>query len=210
MTKQAAVTISEESTLGPCMQALAPKQRALVLAMLSDPNGTQADWGRAAGYSDKADGAKVSACRNLQDKKVQAAIYEVARGHLNGAGPILAIQNLLRIAGDPKHAKNFDATLAIADRVGIHAKSEHRIMVEHKDDRQMLELVARLAGELGVDARTLIGSNAAEGEAQRLKLIEATATEVSSEPDPFAAVQPEKSEINPSEKSGPYQSPDFD
>jgi phage terminase small subunit len=198
MTKQATPpAISEESTHGPCMAALTAMQRRFVLAMLADPSGTQGDWGRAAGYSDKADGAKVQACRNLQDTKVQAAIYEVARGHLNGAGPLLAIQNLLRIANDPRHSKNFDATVGILDRVGIHTKSEHRVTVEHKDDREMLALVARLAGELGVDARTLIGANAAEGETHRLKLIEATATEIKAEPepdDPFAA-QPGKGEF---------------
>jgi hypothetical protein len=194
MTKPAStdvVDIDEADEFGPAMKLLNSKQRAFVLAMAADPRGNAAEWARAAGYSDKAEGAKVHAHRLLRKAVIEDAIFEVARRNMNTLGPLLAARGMLRIAANERHPEHSKMLLAVADRVGLHPKSEHKVMVEHKDDRGMMELVARLANELGVEARELIGANTTEGEAHRQKLIDVTPTQAKVpvvESDPFEEV----------------------
>jgi phage terminase small subunit len=188
----------DEPELGPAMRALAPKQRQFVLAMLADPNGTQSGWAQAAGYSTKGDSHAVVGCRMMRDPRIIAAAQEIAKQHLGGNGPVLAVKNLLRIASNEKHPQNLKATEMILNRTGMHEKSEHRVVVEHRNDAEMEELCRRMALEMNIPVEKLIGANQV---APLLKLIEAEAVEVKAEPDdPFAAVQPEKSDFDPSVK----------
>jgi hypothetical protein len=186
MTKQQTTAPDDETELGPKMAALVPKQRLFVLAMLADPGGFQGSWAEAAGYSTKGDSHHVVACRLMQDPRIIAASQEVARQHLGSNGPALGVKNLLRIATDQKHPKNYEASLAILNRCGMSEKVEVRI--EHTvDDRSMIDICRRMAAEMGIPLEMLIGANTIDGEVRAPKLIEASAVEVKAEePDPFA------------------------
>ncbi len=121
---------------GPAMQALTDKQRLFVLAMLTDPTGDAAKWARTAGYSDTKEGAKVRGHEALSNPKVKAAAFEVARGQLDARGPVVAVEGLLRIAQRPKHKKHITALLAVLDRVGLPATTEHKVTIDRADRSQ--------------------------------------------------------------------------
>jgi hypothetical protein len=160
----------------PSMRGLTPLQRRFVLAQAADPFGTQADWARAAGYSDASEGAKVIGCNLMRSVRIQTATAEVARYTLGFEGPHLAAAGLLRIARNEDHPQHLKALELILDRVGMHAQSEHRVQVEHTD-RTGKALEARLraaALELGIDVSQFLGVNSQTGQ----KLIEAQAVEV--------------------------------
>jgi hypothetical protein len=161
MTKKSTSTeIAEDTEHGPAMRGLTERQQNFVMGALADPEGNPTDWARLAGYTDNGKtGIRVLAHRLMRDPRIEAAIVEIARSHFTTGGAALAANNLLRIARDQKHPKHYDATLAIMNRVGMHEKSEHVVKVSRPDDQQMLEMVARLANELGVDPSTLIGAN---------------------------------------------------
>jgi hypothetical protein len=184
-----------EASYGPAMQALTEMQRAFVLAMVADPHGSQAAWAEAAGYSTRGDGHHTQASRMLQDPRITAAAQEVARQHLGGNGPALAVRNLLTIAKDAKHPKHYDASLAILNRTGMSERTEHTVRVEHVNEAPMLELVKRVAAEMNLPLEMLIGAN--HPALPKMKLIEATAVEVE---EPAAAAQPENQQLDPSVK----------
>jgi hypothetical protein len=195
MTKQQTAA-SDELEMGPAMSKLNEKQRLFVLAMLADPHGFQGSWAEAAGYSTKGDSHHVRACRLMQDPRIVAAAQEIARQHLGGNGPALAVRNLINIAKNEKHPKHYDASLAILNRVGMSEKTEHRVVVEHWNDAEMEELCRRLALEMNVPLETLIGAN--HPALTLPKLIEASAVEVEAKAEqpvePVGAVQPERRE----------------
>lgn len=193
---------TDEPELGPAMRSLTPKQRAFIMAMASDPKGTQADWAKAAGYATTSGSHEVAACRMLRDPRIEAAIFEVARSNLNTFGPMLAARGMLKIAADEKHPGHERMLLAVADRVGLHPKSEHRVTVEHRNDAEMAKLALRLANEIGVRPESLLGAN--HPLLASPNLIEAQAVEVE------RAAQPEKPDFNAGEKNTGYPSPDFD
>jgi hypothetical protein len=157
--------VEDLSGYGPAMLALGPKPRRFVLAMAADPFGSAASWARAAGYSDTGGAAKVRAHHLLRNPRVEAAVFEVGRSQLFGVGPILASAVLLRTAANPKHPQHLRAAEMIANRVGLHEKTEHHVSVSHTDRTGvvMLERIKELAGVLGVDAAKLLGPNAAPG-----------------------------------------------
>jgi hypothetical protein len=151
---------------GPKMSALTEKQRRYVLAMLSDPLGNPTGWARAAGYADG--GPKSALIRKTahylaHDDRISEAAQEEARRHLDTIGPVLGIGVMMQIARTKGHKKQLDAAMALADRTGFHAKSEHKVSVEHRD-RTGAALEARLrsaAALLGLDPAVLLGVNAA-------------------------------------------------
>jgi hypothetical protein len=193
MTKQQTTAPDDEPEMGPAMRALGPKQRLFILAMLADPHDTQGAWAEAAGYSTKGDSHHVTACRMMQDPKIIAAAQEVARQHLSGNGPALAVRNLLNIAKNEKHPQHLKATEMILNRTGMSERTEHTVRVEHTtSDAPMIELCRRLALEMKIPLEMLIGAN----HPALPKMIEAEAVEslpsreagvkVEPEPDPFA------------------------
>lgn len=150
---------------GPAFQSLNERQRKFVLAMASDPYGSQADWARAAGYSDVSDAAKVRGCLLMQDSRVEAAAFEIARATLGTMGPLIATQVLLRAAANPKHPQQVKAAELIANRVGLQERQE--IHVKHTDltGEALMARLTAVAERLGLDAQKLIGSNVIDAEA---------------------------------------------
>jgi hypothetical protein len=147
---------------GPKMSALTEQQRAYVLAMLSDPLGNPTKWARAAGYSDKSEAAKVSAFRLVHSERVQEAAQEESLRHMHTIGPALAVGVMFRIARTNGHKDQLRAAEAIANRVGLHELSEHKVTVERTDrtGAAMVERIRALAEVLGVSADALLGVNA--------------------------------------------------
>jgi phage terminase small subunit len=142
------------------MASLTPKQRRWVLAMLSDPLGNPTEWAKAAGYSDTGGGAKVAAFHNAHNERLKEAAREEARRHLDTIGPVLGIGVMFQIARDPRHKRQLDAAIALANRAGFHEKTEHTMKVEHRVDTQELEALARrLAAELGLTPAQLLGGS---------------------------------------------------
>ena len=175
--------------LGPHMLALRPKQRLYVKAMLADPFGNPTEWSRMAGFSDASQGCKVMGHRlthgDLGSRVLEAVREECAR-NLGTVGPVLAIGVMLQIARDPKHRRQLDAALALADRSGFHVRTEHHIRVTHVSDDRMYEIAKRMAAEWGIEEAKVLGGNApAEG----AKLIEGeiVAVEVGAEAMPAEA-----------------------
>lgn len=147
---------------GPAMAELTEKQQAYVLAMLADPFGNPTSWARAAGYSDVKEGAKVRGHYLSHDKRIEAAVQEVARAHLHTYGPLLGIAVAMRIARDESHPKQLMAAQALLNRTGFHETSEHRVTMEHTDrtGAAMARRIRELAEALGLDPAKLLGANA--------------------------------------------------
>lgn len=148
---------------GPLMQALTEQQRRFVLAMLADPLGGPAKWARAAGYSDSSEAAKVSGFRLVHSGKIMEAVREESERHMHTVGPLLAVGVMIRIARTNGHKDQLRAAEALANRVGLHELSEHKVTVERTDrtGAAMVERIRALADALGVSADALLGVNAA-------------------------------------------------
>jgi hypothetical protein len=166
----------DDAQYGPAMLALTEKQRRFVLAMASDPFGNPTKWARAAGYSDVGEGAKVRGFEAMHNPAVEEAVLEYARGQLNTLGPILATYGMLRIARNPRHPKHVKALEMLANRVGMHETTEHRVIVNHTDKtgETVMERIKAAAEKLGVDPSALLGENVA---APPMKLIEGVVEE---------------------------------
>jgi phage terminase small subunit len=143
---------------GPAMRALTEKQQRYVLAMLADPFGNATQWARAAGYSDKSEGAKVAAFHNAHNPLIEAAANEVARQYLGTMGPVLGVAVAMRIARDAKHPKQLRAAEMLLNRVGLHEKTEHHV-VTHGGGGDILQRITDAASLLGVDPAALLGAN---------------------------------------------------
>lgn len=152
--------MTDELEYGPAMAALTEKQRRFVLAMASDPFGSAAAWARAAGYSDKSEGAKVYGHYLLYSPKIEEAVLEVGRSMMTTVGPVLAAHAMLRAAANPRHPKHLRAAEMLANRVGLHEVQEVRVRRTDETIAAKLERLRELAALLGVDAAALIGANA--------------------------------------------------
>ena len=159
---------------GPAMMALTEQQRLFVLAMASNPFGSASEWARDAGYSDHLGADRVQAHRLLNNEKIERAAREVARRHMDTLGPMLATYGLLKIAGNPKHRDHLKALIAVADRTGFHATTQHHVAVQHTDLRgdALLARLKSVARVLGVDVAKLLGENVVPRETDHEKLIE--------------------------------------
>lgn len=115
------------------MQALTEKQQGFVLAMAADPFGNPTKWARAAGYRNSEGGMRVKGHTLFHDPRIQTAVQELGSSALKTLGPMLAAAGMLRIARNPKHKQHFKALEAIANRVGMHETTEHKVTVDHKD-----------------------------------------------------------------------------
>jgi hypothetical protein len=151
--------MSELPEYGPRMLALTEKQRNYIKAMAANPFGASSAWARSAGYSDSSKGAKVAAFRLRHDPKIEAAVLEYASTLMHRDGPVLAVSVMMEIARDKEHPRRLAAAEAIADRIGLHRLSEHKIVVEHQSTEAMVARIRELAAKLGMDAEALLGAN---------------------------------------------------
>lgn len=151
--------ISEQG-LGPAMLALSPMQRKFVLAMV-EFGGSNKRCAIAAGYSDPGTNAiDVQAYALAHNPKVQEAIREVGQKTLGG-GVIAAAKFLLDTIENPQAEMKdrLKATEMILNRTGLHATSEHKVAVTHKDEtsEEMIKQIELMSKRLGIDAQKLLG-----------------------------------------------------
>lgn len=147
---------------GPAWRSLSDKQRAYVLQMASNPLGTPTQWARDAGYSDHKERAKVAGHLCAHNPRVAAAAQEVARATAHTIGPLLGLAVALRIAKNDDHPKQLNAAIALMDRGGLPAQTQHTVAVHHTDGTgdALIERIKRAAAALGVSANDLLGVNA--------------------------------------------------
>lgn len=173
-----AILIPDEGKLGPAMRALNERQRRFVIAMLD--LGCQSNHYRAAvlaGYNGNENTLRVTAHRLAHDERVQAAILEEARARLT-SGTIAAASFLFDVISNPK-AQDKDrlkAAQMLMDRGGLHALSEHKITVEHTDDRaEKIKKLVEMCLANGEDPKKVLGNTADVIEAE-FKVIGSSST----------------------------------
>lgn len=155
----------DEAPLGRAMKALNEKQRSFVYALV-ETGGNASQAAAAAGYgSDSAtkeqreNAYRVRGYQLSHDPKVLAAIKEEAEKRLH-SGALLAASKLLEMANDNSSKHQFKAAVELLNRSGLVVATEHKVTVEHKggSDREMIERIRLLAGNLGLDPKKLLGS----------------------------------------------------
>lgn len=149
--------VIDEGELGPKMRALQPKQQAFVMALLVNGDDNASRAARDAGYSPAANVVNVTAHRLMHDARIQEAIQEESVRRLNSAS-ILAVSELVKIAGNPAHKSQTKAIEMILNRTGLHAKSEHKVSVEHMmGDDELRDKIKHLAEKHGIDLSAYTG-----------------------------------------------------
>lgn len=136
------IDLPDEDMMGPAMLALEPKQRRFVAA-LGVFGGDQCAAYQWAGYKTTNERA-LSACssRLAGSDKVQQAIREEATRRM-GYAPLLVASGLMEMASpvhNPDRTTRLKALVALADRVGMAAKSEVNHTLTIKDDRTTREI----------------------------------------------------------------------
>jgi phage terminase small subunit len=156
MTGTALAAPAAEYRLGSRMRALNERQRRFVEALFGGGHANHTQAALIAGYTGDNETVRVTAHRLAHDDKIRAAILEEAQRRMDSSGALVA-SVLIEIASDPTHKDRLKAALALADRIGLHARTEHKITVEHQDDKGKIELIKHLADKLGIDPGKLLG-----------------------------------------------------
>src|SRR5208282_3925125 len=141
------------SEFGPAMQALTTLQRAFVGAYLEYPTASATAIAEHAGYAGSRETLRGVGHRNMHHETVIAAINEEASKRLRSAG-LVAVSAVTEIALNPQHKDHLKAALAIMDRTGHHALSEHKVTVDDKrpqSRKELVEAVIQVAREAGLD-----------------------------------------------------------
>jgi phage terminase small subunit len=151
--------------MGPALRAIEAKQRAFVVAFIErgDENATAA--ARAAGYGsssptpEQANGAaKTAAWRLMHDEKILEAIKELASDQFRLV-TFKAASVMLEIMNDPSHKDRFRAAERILAQngmgVAVEVNHNHRVNL---DEKGMIDRIARLAKDQGLDPRKLLGT----------------------------------------------------
>ena len=157
--------LAEIDDYGPAMLALSPMMRRYVVMWCEHPNFGPKALAKAAGYQGDDNCLAVTGHRVSHDKKVLAAMDEEASKRLRYGGAI-GVAAVVKIALNEAHKDHLKAALALMDRTGRHAMSEHKVIVDDKRPETKAELIAaikRVADEAGLDdgaVQKLIGVDA--------------------------------------------------
>lgn len=173
MAELPAIYGEDLSEYGPAMQRLNPKQRSFVLAYLEHPLWSQSQIAEHAGYTPNKEQPaqlRVRAHLLMHNEGVIAAINEESSKRMRGAAAI-AVSAVVKIAMDQTHKDHLKAALALMDRTGHHALSEHKVTVDDKRPQTKAELIAAVRGvaaELGITdpsvVKQLTGEDVVEAE----------------------------------------------
>jgi phage terminase small subunit len=150
---------SNPDDFGPLMAALTEKQRRFVMAMASDPFGSATKWAKSAGYSNKSEGAKVTAHYLMHDPRIAPAAREFAGDLMNVQGPVVAVAVMMKIAMNQNHPQQLKAAEMIANRVGLHETQEIHVHKTDNTGAALLERIKVAAAALGVDPAQFLGAN---------------------------------------------------
>lgn len=184
---------------GPAMRALAPKQRAFVIAYAElggqtganrssvGREGIRSQAARRAGYNGDQDDLRRTAHRLVHDPAIQEAMKEFAF-----AGVASDVIMLTGVLSDIAHgvipgtaSEKLKAVAMIFNRIGLHEKTEHTMKVEHTvTNDEALAKIRRFAKVLELDPTKLLGRMGVEVSKDG-DVIDAEFEEVN-ETDPFA------------------------
>ncbi len=151
---------------GPALAKLRRRQQLFVywICELGGNVRKNTEAARRAGYTGGEDTMKATAYRLMNDTDVLAAIKEEAEKRLH-SGLLLGTSVLLEIANDSFHKDRLKAALAIMDRAGMHAKSEHTVNVnDARTDKEVIDRIGMLAARLGLDPQKLLGRPVVDAE----------------------------------------------
>jgi len=150
----------ETGELSPTLQALNPRQRRFVWAMLSN-GGNQTDAARRAGYGGSSEQSmRATGHRLAHDEKIQKAILEESHKYA-GARLYKWMEDIAQIAGDVTQpaAARLQAYKMLLPRGGSIERTEHTVNVNRGGEMsvpQMIAHIKRLASDLGVDYRPML------------------------------------------------------
>lgn len=172
------VTVPRAEELGQFMRALNERQQKFVVALAEYGDDNHKRAALIAGYTDNQSLA-TQAWRLASDPKIQAAIQEVCLGRLHG-GKLLAVSTLVTLTKSNDEKIALKAAIAIMDRTGLHAVSEHNVKTQDvsKTDDAMIDRIVALANKLGLDPKKLLGSAGVQGD-----VIDGEFVEVKPEPE---------------------------
>jgi hypothetical protein len=150
----------EVGELGPAMRSLTGLQQRFVLLVVERPLAARGELASKAGYTGSKEALRVTAHRLMHNPSILAAIHEETEKRVQFGG-LVGIHGLIQMAQDPEHKRHFAACVALADRGGFPATTEHKVDVSHTDmtGRAMVERVREMAGRLGLDPERLLGVN---------------------------------------------------
>jgi hypothetical protein len=164
------------------MQALPEPKRAFVEAVMMLGTDNFSRCAEMAGYNGtNRNSLATTAHRLSHDSRVQDAIREESRRRLAGLLP-LAIARVREVLVDPLQpgGVTLKAAETVMNRGGIPAITEQKIEVTHAETPlQQVDRIARLAQQLGLDPKALLGQYGVEMDEQ--KVIEVEYTEVTSD-----------------------------
>ncbi len=151
--------------LGPKMNALVPRRRAFVSALMNQGTRNATEAAKTAGYKqDNYQALKVTASELMHDDAVQEAIQEEAKRRITAMLP-LAIETVASLMENPQEsgAVRLKAGLSVMDRSGVHAVSERITREEplERDPDQVKRIMA-LAQILNLPVEQLLGARLAQ------------------------------------------------
>lgn len=154
------------------MLALTDIQRRFVeqLIFQGGTNHTRA-YMIASGCSEAA--ANANAYRVYGNPKVQDAIRAEADRRLR-AGALLGASVLIEIAANPMHKDQKAAAVELLNRSGLIVKTLHEVKVDniHRADPEIVASINKIAAQLGVDAKALLGEKEQIEDAEYEEVVE--------------------------------------
>ena len=151
--------------LGPKMNALVPKRRAFVQALMNQGTRNATQAAAAAGYSQVSnESLRVQASNLMHDDAVQEAIQEEAKRRITTMLP-LALETVAAIMENPQEggATRLKAATTVMDRTGVHAVSERITREEPLErDPDQIKRIMGLAQVLGLPIEQLLGARLAQ------------------------------------------------
>lgn len=153
------VEVPDEEHMGPAMKRLNERQRRFVCALgVYGGNATRAYL--FAGFSANENSAQALSSRLLAKDYIKDAIREEAERRMDWS-TLLVVSGLIELAMPENTDKSsrMKALLALADRNGFHAKSEHLIIHEdRRTTKEIISSIAAIAQRNGLDPKQLLGS----------------------------------------------------
>lgn len=142
---------AEWGRYGPAMNALKHVEQAFLEAYLLAGGRNLKRLAAEAGLSYR------DAWYLVRDQRFIDAMREEAQKRMGGAA-YLATEVVIEILDDPVAANKdkLAAAKMIFDRVGMHAKTEHTVKVEHVSAEEQIAKVRNLAAQLGLDAEEML------------------------------------------------------
>lgn len=153
--------IAEDAKLGPAMKALTPKARAFVMALVELGGRNMSGAALTAGFTGTKASLQVTASRMAADTKVQAALVEEAKA-LARSSSLAAVAETVLIMQDAAAPKQVRLNAASRIMALAALEPEKTMNVNHTVDvgptsREQIADVIRLARDVGVDPRKLLG-----------------------------------------------------